>query len=436
MSVKKIIFSTTISCMIWGNITAQDNTKGYYKDLFIDGGISLTSRNDLPAARYMNLAMESFICSPQDTEKNKYNYTDSLLQLQVFGGSPIDENGILLYPDGAPRFRRMYSNGGKSWRHARNVGENGNRNINDFISHGGSYVGTCAGAFLASKAVVSSGKPAYLGLYYGIWPGYTCHTGLNSESSTTVSVEKKSPLLKYADFGRDMKIDSVRHHGGGFAVVDSMYPEGTEVLARYYTLGRKLKKDIHGKPVIWAYKKSSETGRVVMCGSHPEGVETGERLDLMAAMMKYAMEGNGTPRLKAELENGKERKMHCFTHDNNPAYTAIGDKQYHHYKITVPKGTGKLTITLKPLPGYTQYDIFLFAMPKTFAYAAEAAYKNTALGCSKKLVIDNPKAGNMFISVFCNTTVGTTETAYGTQYTGRLDVLNGVPYSITATIEN
>ena len=98
----------------------------------------------------------------------------------------------------------LYTNGGRSWKHARTVTEKGNQHINDYINHGGSYVGTCAGAFLASKAVVSTGKPTYVGLYYSIWPGYTCHTGL-SNSSTTVSLEKKSPLLKYADFGKDMQ---------------------------------------------------------------------------------------------------------------------------------------------------------------------------------------------------------------------------------------
>ena len=420
---------------VMSSALAQDNTKGYYKDVFVDGGIYLTSRNDLPAVRYMGLTMESFLCGPATVEqKANYNYTDSLLQKELFAGSAIDENGVLLYPDGAPRFRMLYTNGGRSWKHARTVTEKGNQHINDYINHGGSYVGTCAGAFLASKAVVSTGKPTYVGLYYSIWPGYTCHTGL-SYSSTTVSLEKKSPLLKYADFGKDMQVDSVRHNGGGFAVIDSMYPEGTEILPRYYTIGRKLRKDIHGKPVIWAYKTDENAGRIVMCGSHPEAVETGERLDLTAAMMRYAMEGNGTPRAKGKLENGVERKMYCFTHDNNPDFTAIGDKQYHHFVIDVPKGAGKITLSLKAKPGYSNYDLFLLAQPQKFAYLDEALYKNTALGSEKKLVITQPKAGKMYLSVFCNTTVDTVETKYGTSYTGRTDVLNGVPYSILAEIE-
>ena len=427
-------FSLTLSLLLGCSIVliAQDNTKGYYKDLFVDGGIYLTSRNDLPAARFLNLSMEAFICSPQEVDnKVYYNHSDSLLQEQIFGGSPIDENGILLYPDGQPRFRMIYTNGGRSWKHARTVGQAGSKHVSEYIRNGGSYVGTCAGAFIASKAVVSSGSPTYLNLYYGIWPGYTCHTGLG-ESTTTVSIEKKSPLLKYFSFGKDMKVDSVRHNGGGFAVIDSMYPQGTEILARYDISDRKfkLKRNIQGKPVIWAYKPGPETGRMVMCGSHPEGVETGERLDLMAAMMRYAMDGNGAPALKGELTEGKARKMYCFTHDGNPDFTAIGDRQYHHFKIKVPKGTGKMTIQLKSKAGYANFDLFLLATPGRFAYLEEALYKNTALGCDKKLVIDHPKAGDYYLSVFCNTTVETKETLYGTQYTGRTDVLNGVPYSI------
>lgn len=426
------LYVIPLAVLTFNALHAQDYTKGYYKDVFIDGGVSVTSRNDLPAVRFLNLSMESFLSTPQPMGNSSYyNHTDTVLQKQIFGGSPIDENGILLYPDGQPRYRMIYTNGGASWRHGKIVGEEGRKHINQFISNGGSYVGSCAGSFLASKAVISKNKPIYQDRYYGIWPGYTCHTGL-TKSQTTVTIEKKSPLLKYFDFGKDMQVDSVRHNGGGFAVVDSMYPKGTEILARYYTKGRKFKRDFHGKPVIWAYKANENSGRVVMCGSHPESVETGERLDLMAAMIKYAMDGNGPQRLKGTLKNGEERKMYCFTHDHNPDFTAIGDKQYHHFALDVPKNTEKITITLKPKAGYADIDLFLLAQPQKFAYLEEAIYKNTGLGCEKELVIDHPKAGKMYISVFCHTTVETTETSYGTQYTGKMEVLNGIPYSITA----
>lgn len=415
-------------------MNAGDNTKGYYKDLFIDGGMSLTSRADLPAARFLQLSADSFICTPQPSgKKTYYNAIDSIMQKQVFGGNPMDENGILLYPDGSPRFRMIYTNGGRAGSHGFSIGEEGRKNICQYISNGGSYVGTCAGAYLASRAYVSGvGKPLEkTDRYYGLWPGVATSTSL-IQSSTTVTIEKNSPLLNYYDFGKDMKVDSVRHNGGGYALEDSLWPKGTEILARYYTQGRKLRKNIHDKPVIWAYKASETSGRVIMCGSHPEAIETGERLDLMAAMMRYAMDGNGIPTVKGKLENGQERKMHCFTHDNKPEYTAIGDRQYHHFTLDVPKDVEKITIELKPKAGYADFDLFLLAHPADFAFLSDAQYKNTALGSAKKLVIEHPKAGILYISVFCNTTVETTTCAYGTQYTGRLDVLNGVPYSITA----
>ena len=433
--------STLVLSFFMGGVLAleaQDNTKGYYKDLFVDGGIFLTSRNDLPAARFMNLSMECFLCSPQEVGNNVYyNHTDSLLQEQLFGGSPLDENGILLYPDGQPRFRLLYTNGGRSWKHARTIGQAGSRHVNDYIKNGGSYVGTCAGAFIASKAVVSSGSPAYLNLYYGIWPGYTCHTGLG-ESTTTIAVEKKSPLLKYFSFGKDMKIDSVRHNGGGFAVIDSMYPEGTEILARYDISDRnfKLKRNIQGMPAIWAQKESHRSGRVIMCGSHPEYVTSGERMELMCAMVKYALDGNGKPRLKAELVNGKTRNMFCETSDKKPEFTRIGDRQYHHFSIKVPEGAKTLTVSLQPKNGYNNYDLFLLAAPDHFAYLGDAAYKDLSPGVGKELVVPSPKPGVYYISVYCNTTVNSEHTLYGTRYTGRLDVLNGVPYSITAEIHN
>ena len=53
-------------------------------------------------------------------------------------------------------------------------------------------------------------------------------------------------------------------------------------------------------------------------------------------------------------------------------------------------------------------------------------------GGEKKLVINNPKPGKWYVSVYCDTTVDTRQTDYGTQYSGCLEVLNGVPYSIQA----
>jgi hypothetical protein len=52
------------------------------------------------------------------------------------------------------------------------------------------------------------------------------------------------------------------------------------------------------------------------------------------------------------------------------------------------------------------------------------------LGCNKTLVLKKPKAGKWYISVFCETTVTPDTGDNGIIYTGRTDVLNGVPYKI------
>ena len=49
---------------------------------------------------------------------------------------------------------------------------------------------------------------------------------------------------------------------------------------------------------------------------------------------------------------------------------------------------------------------------------------------NKSLEIKNPKPGKYYVSVFCATTVTSTMGKYGVEYSGRTDVLNGVPYVI------
>ncbi|HKM12155.1 MAG TPA: BPL-N domain-containing protein [Bacteroidales bacterium] len=406
----------------------QNRAKGYYKDIFFDGGIFLNSYPDLPAANYLNLSIEMF-----NSSKSEYlTALDTLYQTLLFCGSEIDENGILLYPDGAPRFRMIYTNGGKATQHGRSLGEKGRENVRRFVAEGGSYLGTCAGAYIASKGFVRDSGIVDVPEYYGIWPGYTRGTTLN-KSFTSLFVEKGSPLIQYYSFGGDMVIDSVRHNGGCFAWMENNVPEGTEVTLRYDGDTLKIERNIHREVAGWAYKASEYDGRVVLIGSHPERVVSGERLELMSAMIKYALDGNGRPRLKGILENGEPREMKCSTSENNPAFTKIGDRQYHHFAVNIPKGTDKVTITISPQKGWEEFDLYLFANPESFAFNDNSLYFNVGNGVAKDLTIIKPAAGRVYISVFCATTVDTEATSYGQQYTGRIGVLNGVPYTISVS---
>jgi hypothetical protein len=253
--MKRISTVLLVAAMSCGMLHAQDNSKGYYKDLFVDGGISLTSRDKLPAAERLGMQVESFLCSKHKSrDTSAYNAADTMLQRTLLGGYVYDENGILLYPDGAPRFRMIFMNGGSAGTHGRSLGPAARNAIRAFVRAGGSYVGSCAGMFIGSKGVKGDSLVKYTTSYIGVWPGYTISTGVIANRMDLV-IEKKAGILKYADFGGDRRVDSVYHNGGGFAVTNVDWPEGTEVLARYDIKGRtdlKPKRDIQMQPAIWA----------------------------------------------------------------------------------------------------------------------------------------------------------------------------------------
>lgn len=400
----------------------------------MDSGLALTSKRVLPVCNALNLSMEYFAtASTQKKAKYLANEVDTLLQRMIMVGNPLDYNGVLLYPDGAPRFRMIYVNGGESNAHGRSLKKAGLDIIRKFVHNGGSYVGSCAGAFFSSSYLYYKDSLIKRENYLGIWPGCTRRTNLK-KAYETIAIEKNSPLLSYGLSNCGMKVDSVRHNNGCYADEEHMWPDGTEVLARFSIPKSHPRHDLDGKVVIWAYKAKNSTGRVIPCGSHPESIITGDRLDLMASMFLYALEGNAEPTIKGELVPEQKREMKCRTKDKNPLYTRIGDKQYHHFTVTVPKKCEKLEILLGEYQGWQDFNIYLFASKKGFAFSDVAQYRNVHSGVAKKLVINHPKEGTYYISVFCATTVDTIETKYGTMYTGRVDVLNGVPYTISSNL--
>lgn len=416
----------------------KKNSCGYYKDVFMDSGIHMIDRSDLPATRFLGLSMETFIAAPY--YPSELTIMDTIIQKELMCGNPWDDNGILLYPDGEPRFRMIYMNGGLATRHGNSLTQKGRDNIRKFIENGGSYVGSCAGMFLASNGVYEEGKEyAPNKSYLSIWPGTTHHTELN-DSYTSVKLSENSPLLKYYDFGGDLMIDSLRHSNGGYAYYGEggIIPEGTEPLLRfvYDTVSIDSKtRHIHDQVCTWAYKKNEESGRVVITGSHPEGVTEGERLELMAAMMQYAMDGNGIEKIKGELVPGELREMKKSTADSDPLYTKIGDLQYHHFKVNVPANAKRLVISLKGYDKKDGFDLSLCAKAGEFAYHYNTDIKDVSQGCVKDLIIDVPQAGEWYISVRCENTVETRNGRYGTEYIKGREVLNGVPYSIKVELE-
>ena len=407
--------------------------QGFYKDVFMDSGIALASRRELPAAPFLGLTMESFVSSVN--RHHPATKMDTIMQIKVMCGTEQDTNGVLLYPDGAPRYRMIYMNGGSASKHGRSLTKVGRDHIVKFVEGGGSYLGTCAGAYLASSGGYRGNKSRYTKLYLGLWPAYAHSTHL-SKSSTGMSIPKKSPLLRYFDFGGDKRVDDVFHNGGcyGYWNEKKPFPKGGEILSNYIFENRG-RVQIDGKPSVWSYKADKFKGRVVSCGSHPEGVKRGERLEYMAAMMLYAMDGNGIPKPKGVLKPNEVREMNKRTEDNDPAYTRIGDKQYHHFELQVPKKCQRAVVTLEGYEGENNFDLVLCANRKGLAYSNNATQKSNDKGTNKQLTIEKPKSGKWYVSVLCETTVVATLGKYGTEYSGRTDVLNGVPYKISVKYE-
>ena len=376
----------------------------------MDGGVSLTSRTSLYAVTALGLSMEYLATS------------DEGIQSQVMITNEHDANGVLLYPDGEPRFQMIYLNGGSATGHGNSLGASGRSRLRTFFARGGGYSGSCAGAFIASISYMSTGIYTP---YLHIWPGRTAQPSV-PDTYTGHFIPQDSPLLNYYDFGNDHYIAHVYHNYGPYARENPDYPAGTEVLLRYdYPSG-----EMHQKPSCWAYTADDFSGRLVVIGSHPESVSTGERFDLMKAVLQYVLDRPGAVTVKTDLENGVPWIMDQDTDQNNPEHTKIGDRQLHHFRVVIPEGIATLQIDLD---GPEEYDFRLNANYGEAASSAVAEFSSSSSGADHTLTIENPQAGDWYVAVKAENTIYTSGVSWGKLYYGPLEVLNGLPYTLTAT---
>ena len=386
---------------------------GFYKDVFMNGGVNLRSRKILPAAETLELALEL------------YAGNDVHSQSRLLIGDPMDRNGVLLYPDGQPRFRLIYVNGGGATKHGLSLTKTGRQRMRQYFDNGGSYCGSCAGSFLSGRNVDKRTEPR-LG-YLNIFPYNTLNTGLK-KAKLTHSIPEDSPLLKYRDFGSDYNVEDVYHNNGNWlSTKEGPHLKDTQILAHYNNPDHKT----HGGAAIWAYQSKDSLGRVVNIGSHPEGIESGEQLALMEACLLYALDGNGTPKLKGELEPGQVRKMTSRTSDQRPESCRIGDRQLHHFRLEVPKGGKSAAFRLE---WAADAKLNLYLSPDRFAFPANAVHRATA-GVSRQALETRLASGTWYVSVECETTVDAVrdEASGFYRYFGKTHVLNGVPYELELT---
>ena len=393
--------------------------KAFYKDIFMDSGVSVTSNTSMPVVDHLGIELEYFRADGNtDVTRAK--------QGEIYVGTADDLNGRILYPDGEPRYRMVYVNGGSSATHGFSLESEGRDRYRQFVARGGSYLGSCAGAYFATQgyALDKQSTPNYL----GIWPSH-CNRLATLNIYVGHSVPQDSPLLRYCNFGGDFQIDSVRHHNGP-CFIDWQSVPGTEVLTRF---DHPDSVKMHGHPAIIAYKPDIWQGRIIPCGSHPEQIPTGENLDLMAAMVRYCFDGLGIAKVKGVLKNGDLRRMEATTADNDPAYTRIGDLQCHHFIFSLPETARNVKVRLETS---TTFRLDLMLAKDTFAFKEDANYLKEGDDKVKELTFSRLDAGVWYVGVQCMSTVTVTDEhgTYGTKY-GNTAVLNGVPYTISVTWE-
>ena len=403
---------------------ADPGKRGFYKDLFMDSGIWLSNFTTLAAFPYIGWDYEYF-CTPKYRSNTA---EDAAMQKMFFEQAEDDENGYLLYPDRQPRFRCIYVNGGDNLIHGRSLGANGRKTIYDFVYNGGSYVGTCAGAFLACKYRREFADPTVE--HVGIYPGRIMMTYMPADTYTDMTVESECPLDNYYPFGET--VTHILHQNGGYLSEDKNIVPGTEILLRYSDCPSD-KAENNGRAAIWAYKPSTQAGRMVLCGSHPEKSSDGVGRDLFSAMLFYAADGNGIPPVKSVLSNGEWYRCEALSSENDPSHARIGDKQYHHFTVDIPEGAEDLVIKLES--EWTDEDLYLSMNKGDYAWTSEADYVDDGDGSNKTLNVRRPEAGTWYVSVYAPNTVTATVATYAStgsyyKYTGKTHLLNGIPYAI------
>lgn len=397
-------------------VTEAKSIDGFYCDFYNDMGTGLGGTWAVPTVAFLGWREEGIKTSSNKT-----------LQSSIMVENTNDVNGVLLYPDGQPRFALIYSHGGVM-SHSNDLGEKGRKNIRDHYFHGGCHVGSCAGSYMLSSMQQT---------YYCIWAGSIDMSEFNAGGTTTDSrIPKESPLLKYGfDFGGDLLVAKVRLNNGGSVLLNmpnKPVPAGTEILSLHENVPTNPKMTGHCN--CWGWKGHDTTGRVIGICPHPESNADGEIRDYMAAILLHALAGMAKPPVKGKLENGVVRVMNKATGDNDPAYTKIGDLQYHHFMIDLKTDIENFSLQLEGKDGF---DFNLYLKKGSYALDSCADYKQTGAGAKKTITVQKLDQGIWYAGVKCMTTVTSTKKTSGSdtyyEYTGKLDVLNGVDYNVKAS---
>lgn len=467
--------------------------RGYYKSLFIDAGVDLLDYykpSDLPFIEECGLGADyEYFVADTNTVSQIAVQRQCFARTTADGLGWSDQNGQLLYPDGEPRFRLLFVNGGFSKNHGLSLSKQALDNVNSFYRNGGSYVGVCAGSFLATTFYGNTRRYGNADTEedcsFGIWPGSLSPSripvtindvtvdGTKYKGWGTVVTGMKVISDELADYSFAVgdTLQNTAHLGGCYlSKTSSNLSFNPDILATYqfvdpdkyqsrpaeyhYTQenldktefpnpfyaynsrGEKTNsRNLVDSVSTFAYKASSISGRAVLCGSHPERKKAGNRqLQYMKMMVDYAIDGNGAPAVKKELEMNETLVMNKSWDDGDPKHTKIGDRQYHHFIFNNVTELENVMIELNcSAPGV---NLFLALRMDDYAWISDADYVLCNDGGDKYFNVKKLPAGKWYISVYCASTIDSSPNAEGGyphyfKYSGHTELLDGIPYSIS-----
>ncbi len=320
--------------------------------------------------------------------------------------SPEDENGALLYPDGAPRVMLLIMPGGNSafvmadlagisdplsadaMRRERAKFEEARKIPQSAFQAGMNYVGCCGGFFTAASGYDIRGT---LHTGWGLWPGKVGNIGPGQRRPFPDVVfegaDSGHPLVKATSGG---VLKNMYYNGGPIGVRDGA-PD-TEYLGKYR--GGNM-PELEGDWFLVAYRAADNPmgGRCVIATGHPEV----NHRDFLLEMALYA------------VDHEIETPVSSLQFDR-PVVGLIGDEQLHFYRLDLP-GAGRLTVELTGLA--ENCDVYLRAgrPPTPTRYDA----KSEAPGAGNERIIHSAvRGGAWYVAVY-----------------GRHGVLNGARYALT-----
>jgi len=139
---------------VWKFRVRNNPTEGYAADLMFHGGAGLSATRPEHVPCIDEGIVDYSIEVLYDGKETEHVFRSMHPNDEYTGVSIsdlIDDNALFLYPDREPRYRMMMVFGGDTTNAASAAGEEGQANVQSFYRHGGSYQGSCAGAWLAQQ---------------------------------------------------------------------------------------------------------------------------------------------------------------------------------------------------------------------------------------------------------------------------------------------